>query len=56
VHEETRYASTFGAVALGQSLLYVDSLGNLALADNQGNLARRLGVEPDQRVAIRPRS
>ena len=55
LHEETRYATTFGAVPLGRSLLYVDSLGNLALADNQGNLARRLGVEPDQPVTITPR-
>jgi S-adenosylmethionine hydrolase len=55
MREETTYASTFGAVPLGASLLYVDSLGNLALADNQGNLARRLGVEPDQRVTITAR-
>lgn len=56
LREDTQYASTFGAVPLGTSLLYVDSLGNLALADNQGNLARRLGIEPDQRVTITPRS
>ncbi|HET8776272.1 MAG TPA: SAM-dependent chlorinase/fluorinase [Candidatus Limnocylindria bacterium] len=55
VREDTSFASTFGAVPLGTSLLYVDSLGNLALADNQGNLARRLGIEPDQRVTITPR-
>ena len=55
LREETQYAATFGAVPPGSSLLYVDSLGNLALADNQGNLAQRLGVEPDQRVTITPR-
>ncbi|HJP71758.1 MAG TPA: SAM-dependent chlorinase/fluorinase [Candidatus Limnocylindria bacterium] len=56
LREETRFATTFGAVPLGTSLLYLDSLGNVALADNQGNLAQRLGVEPDQRVTITPRS
>jgi S-adenosylmethionine hydrolase len=55
VREETRYGSTFGAVPLGASLLYVDSLGNLALADNQGNLAARLGAAPDQRVKVEAR-
>ena len=56
IREDTLYASTFGAVPVGASLLYVDSLGNLALADNQGNLAQRLGTEPDQRVTITPGS
>jgi S-adenosylmethionine hydrolase len=56
LREDTQFASTFGAVPVGTSLLYIDSLGNLALADNQGNLARRLGIEPDLRVTIRPRA
>jgi S-adenosylmethionine hydrolase len=56
LREDTQFASTFGAVPVGTSLLYIDSLGNLALADNQGNLARRLGIEPDQRVTITPRA
>ena len=43
---------TFGAVPLGASLVYVDSLGNLAMADNQGNLAARLGVGHDRPVRI----
>ena len=55
LREDSRYASTFGAVPMGTSLLYVDSLGNLALADNRGNLAQRLGIEPDQRVTVTPR-
>jgi S-adenosylmethionine hydrolase len=56
LREDTQFASTFGAVPVGTSLLYIDSLGNLALADNQGNLARRLGIQPDQRVTITPRA
>lgn len=52
--EPTRYGATFGAVPVGASVLYVDSLGNLAMADNQGNLAARLGVGPDRPVRIRP--
>ncbi len=52
VHETTRYGSTFGTVPQGASLVYVDSLGNLAMADNQGNLAGRLGIGPDRPVRI----
>ena len=52
VREETRFGSTFGAVEQGASVVYLDSLGNLALADNQGNLAARLGIGPDRRVRV----
>ena len=52
VRETTRYATTFGRVPIGESLVYVDSLGNLAMADNQGNLAARLGVGHDRPVRI----
>jgi S-adenosylmethionine hydrolase len=52
VTEETRFARTFGDAPLGTSLLYVDSSGNLALADNQGNAAARLGVVVDQGVRV----
>jgi S-adenosylmethionine hydrolase len=48
------WQETFGAVAVGEPLLYADSLGLLALADNQGNIAARLGLTRDQRVRIRP--
>jgi S-adenosylmethionine hydrolase len=53
VFEETRFGATFGTVAVGASVLYVDSLGNLAIADNQGNLAGRLGIGPDRPVRVR---
>jgi S-adenosylmethionine hydrolase len=52
VREETRYGRTFGVVPTGASLVYIDSLGNLAIADNQGNLAARLGVGHDRPVRI----
>ena len=52
VREPTRYAWTFGSVPQGASLVYVDSLGNLAMADNQGNLAARLGIGHDRPVRI----
>lgn len=55
LREATHYGTTFGTVPLGASLAYVDSLGNLALADNQGNLASRLGIEPDRPVRIEKR-
>ena len=52
VREATRYGTTFGVVPQGASLVYVDSLGNLAIADNQGNLASRLGIGHDRPVRI----
>ena len=52
LREASRYATTFGAVPEGASLVYVDSLGNLAMADNQGNLAARLGIGHDRSVRI----
>jgi S-adenosylmethionine hydrolase len=52
IREASRYATTFGAVPRGASLVYVDSLGNLAMADNQGNLAGRLGIGHDRPVRI----
>jgi len=50
--EATRYATTFGAVPPGASLVYLDSLGNVAMADNQGDFAARLGIVPERRVTI----
>jgi S-adenosylmethionine hydrolase len=54
VEERTVWARTFGEVPLGASLLYSDSEGHLALADNQGDAAARLGVTLDRPVRIRP--
>ncbi len=50
--ESARFAQTFGAVASGTALLYLDSSGHLALADNQGNTAFRLGIATGARVRI----
>lgn len=50
--EPSRFASTFGIVPVGTSLVYLDSQGTLAMADNQGNVAARLGIEAGQRVII----
>jgi S-adenosylmethionine hydrolase len=52
VHEPTRFGSTFGSVDPGSSVVYVDSLGNLAMADNQGSIATRLGLGHDRPVRI----
>jgi S-adenosylmethionine hydrolase len=51
VTEKTRYGSTFGVVGAGASLVYLDSQGTLSMADNQGNLAARLGISAG-RVAV----
>ena len=50
--EPTQYGTTFGTVPVGASIVYVDSLGNLAMADNQGSLALRLGIGPDRPLRI----
>jgi S-adenosylmethionine hydrolase len=52
LREPSRYGTTFGAVPPGASLVYVDSLGNLAMADNQGSIATRLGLGHDRPVRI----
>ncbi|HLE59081.1 MAG TPA: SAM-dependent chlorinase/fluorinase [Candidatus Limnocylindria bacterium] len=50
--EATRWNATFGGVSAGASLLYTDSSGGLALADNQGSAATRLGVSPGRALRI----
>jgi S-adenosylmethionine hydrolase len=55
ISEETVWARTFGEVPVGDSLLYADSEGHLAFADNQGDAAQRLGLVLDRPVRIRPR-
>ena len=52
-HEATTWQRTFGGVSHGESLLYEDSFGLVSLADNQGNVAERLGLTPDRPVRIR---
>jgi len=52
--EQTTWELTFGATALGASLLYEDSFARLAYADNQGNVAARLGLAVDRPVRIEP--
>ena len=54
VEERTVWARTFGDVPVGSSLLYADSEGHLALADNQGDAAARLRLALDRPVRIRP--
>jgi S-adenosylmethionine hydrolase len=44
---------TFGRTPEGATLLYQDSFGQLSLADNQGDLAGRLGLAADQHAVVR---
>jgi len=50
------YQDTFGDVPVGQSLLYLNSLDQVALATNQGNFAAMHGVGsgPDWMIRIHP--
>jgi S-adenosylmethionine hydrolase len=50
--EPLTFADTFGSVPPGAALLFVDSSGDLAVADNQGNAAARLGVTSDRPVTL----
>jgi len=52
---ESSLVATFGEVAEGASLLYLDSSGHPALADSQGNAAARLAVRTGVRVRMRRR-
>lgn len=52
--EQTIWVRTFGDVPVGASLLYADSEGHLAFADNQGDAAKRLGLALDRPVRITP--
>lgn len=50
--EEVELAPSFGHVALGAIVLYVDSSGDLALAENRGDLAARTGAAPGTPVSF----
>jgi S-adenosylmethionine hydrolase len=54
IRERSTWATTFGRVPVGASLLMADSEGHLSFADNQGNAAARLGLGIDQAVRILP--
>jgi S-adenosyl-L-methionine hydrolase (adenosine-forming) len=53
IQERTVWERTFGRVPVGSSLLMSDSEGQLSLADNQGDAARRLGLALDRPARIR---
>jgi S-adenosyl-L-methionine hydrolase (adenosine-forming) len=47
------WGRTFGERPLGMPLVYENSFGGLAIAENQGNAAARLGVGHERPVSIR---
>jgi S-adenosylmethionine hydrolase len=53
VERRLEWADTFGGVAVGEPILYVDSYDRLTLAVNQGSAAAVLGLLQDQPIAIR---
>jgi S-adenosylmethionine hydrolase len=54
VRDSMPWARTFGERPEGAPLLYENSFGGLAIADNQGSAAARLGIESGRSVRIRP--
>jgi len=46
------YVRTFMNVAVGDSLLYIDSRGRVAIAINQGNYSKKFAVEPPATIFI----
>jgi S-adenosylmethionine hydrolase len=51
--EDVTWVRTFGETVPRTPVLYEDSSGRLAYADNQSDVARRLGASVDQQVRIR---
>jgi S-adenosylmethionine hydrolase len=53
---ELPYMNTFGDVPVGQPLLYINSIGTLAVALNQGDFAKRYAISsgPNWRIEIKP--
>lgn len=50
--DDVTFAPSFGHVARGATLLYVDSTGDLALADNQASLAERIAAQRGMEVRL----
>ena len=50
------YVKTFMNVAVGDPLLYIDSRGRVAIAINQGNYAKKFGIEPPATLFIPKKS
>ena len=50
------YVQTFMNVPVGESLLYLDSRGRVAIAVNQGNYSRKFGVEPPATIFLPKKS
>ncbi len=46
------FVKTFMNVPVGQSLLYLDSRGRIAIAINQGNYSRKFAIEPPAPIFI----
>jgi len=46
------YVKTFMNVAVGDSLLYIDSRGRVAVAVNQGNYSKKFAIEPPATIFI----
>jgi S-adenosylmethionine hydrolase len=46
------YVKTFMNVPVGETLLYIDSRGRVAIAINQGNYSRKFGIEPPASILI----
>jgi S-adenosylmethionine hydrolase len=46
------YAKTFMDVAVGDSLLYVDSRGRVGIAVNQGSYSKKFNITPPGKIFI----
>jgi S-adenosylmethionine hydrolase len=46
------YAKTFMDVAVGESLLYVDSRGRVGIAVNQGSYSKKFNIMPPEKIFI----
>jgi S-adenosylmethionine hydrolase len=46
------FAKTFMDVSVGESLLYIDSRGRLAIAVNQGDYSKKFGITPPAKIFV----
>ncbi|WGL61372.1 S-adenosyl-l-methionine hydroxide adenosyltransferase family protein [Pigmentibacter sp. JX0631] len=51
--KKIHYGNTFGDVKVGSEVSYLNSLGNFAIAINQGNFAKKYNIKPEFKIIVK---